>query len=406
MAAEVQCARAYRNVTRLNATQKVSEQARALVYENDVSKDRSIKNTTGWTMPCAKFICQEGQEKQTNDELEVDESNTPLITSSVRSNTYGGTDQPEGMGLANNGLEGSQSTISMQTSSLDETQSAPTQPPLTPDINSENAANANSTAAVSSTAATNIATTTFGFNLAILLSIALIIFEVLCDYSTLMKKLVITSFYWTRIAYDFILLGVTGTATAIIYRKVKPQSNRLHSETILLLVAATGEFVYLYFGLLGASAAFNQNSVDTMMTQVTNHTGSYICNESMLQEISYVNFFTNIIDIVQIAMQTLLILIMKENVNNHLPIDLNYLTTKKQKIFLQSLWYLCACNFFKWVTDSFIEGHFFLKSSETKTLVFSETTWTAITQTTYPLVLFYRFHSVHMILELLDKIIS
>jgi len=158
-------------------------------------------------------------------------------------------------------------------------------------------------------------------------------------------------------------------------------------------VAATGEFVYLYFGLLGASAAFNQNSVDTMMTQVTNHTGSYICNESMLQEISYVNFFTNIIDIVQIAMQTLLILIMKENVNNHLPIDLNYLT-------------LCACNFFKWVTDSFIEGHFFLKSSETKTLVFSETTWTAITQTTYPLVLFYRFHSVHMILELLDKIIS
>jgi len=171
-------------------------------------------------------------------------------------------------------------------------------------------------------------------------------------------------------------------------------------------VAATGEFVYLYFGLLGASAAFNQNSVDTMMTQVTNHTGSYICNESMLQEISYVNFFTNIIDIVQIAMQTLLILIMKENVNNHLPIDLNYLTTNKQKIFLQSLWYLCACNFFKWVTDSFIEGHFFLKSSETKTLVFSETTWTAITQTTYPLVLFYRFHSVHMILELLDKIIS
>jgi len=171
-------------------------------------------------------------------------------------------------------------------------------------------------------------------------------------------------------------------------------------------VATTGEFIYLYFGIIVASAAFNDNSVNTMVKQVDNRTSSYIDNPGILKEISYVNFFTDTIDIVQIAMQTLLILIMKENVNNHFPIDLNYLTTKKQNIFLQSLWYLCACNFFKWVTDSFIEGHFFLKSSETKTLVFGDTTWTAITQTTYPLVLFYRFHSVHMILELVDKIIS
>jgi len=42
MAAEVQCARAYQNVTRLNATQKVSEQVRALVYENDMSSTLDV----------------------------------------------------------------------------------------------------------------------------------------------------------------------------------------------------------------------------------------------------------------------------------------------------------------------------------------------------------------------------
>jgi len=37
MAAEVQCAGAYRDVTRLDVNQTVLEQAHALVYENDVS---------------------------------------------------------------------------------------------------------------------------------------------------------------------------------------------------------------------------------------------------------------------------------------------------------------------------------------------------------------------------------
>lgn len=175
-----------------------------------------------------------------------------------------------------------------------------------------------------------------------------------------------------------------------------------HPETILLLAAAVGEFIYLYFGILAASAVFKEKTMDEMMNleMKQSHFNGQEEDRFSLRRLGWLNFFTNIIDIFQIGAQTLLLFLAESSIS--------VLTwcedrSKKKSLLRELLWYLCVCNFAKWVTDSFIEGHF-LKNSEAKTLVFGSTRWTAITQSTYPLVLFYRFHSVHMIVRLTDTI--
>lgn len=176
-------------------------------------------------------------------------------------------------------------------------------------------------------------------------------------------------------------------------------------EMILLMVAATGEFIYLYFGVLASTAGFDSEKLNMMAEIERNQTttqGQELASRATLFEICWITFVTNVLDIHQISIQTLLLILARVKEGSRVQWETG---DARKKYFLKEiLWYLCVCNFSKWVTDSFIEGRF-LKESQVKDLVFGgETTWTAITQSTYPLVLFYRFHSVHMILGVMGKI--
>ena len=174
---------------------------------------------------------------------------------------------------------------------------------------------------------------------------------------------------------------------------------RLTTEHILLLISATGEFIYLYFGIFAATAAFNREKLELIMGHAHNTTQE-ITNQKIFVAENALTFVMNSIDIAQIAIQTFALMIATSN----LTFNWNVNDPQRVKHYItEVLYYLCVCNGAKWVTDSFIEGHY-LRSSEAKILVFGDTTWTGITQTTYPLVLFYRFHSVHMTLKVIDKI--
>lgn len=172
---------------------------------------------------------------------------------------------------------------------------------------------------------------------------------------------------------------------------------KLGTEHILLLISATGQFVYLYFGVLAAATAFNGNNLHKMVEHADKNT-----TEGELLAENALNIVMDSVDIAQVGTQTFALIIATMG----LPFVWHGGDPQRYKHILKELLYfLCVCNAAKWITDSFIEGHY-LKSSEAKILVFGETTWTAITQTTYPLVLFYRFHSVHMVLKVIDKINS
>ena len=71
----------------------------------------------------------------------------------------------------------------------------------------------------------------------------------------------------------------------------------LTTEQILLLISATGEFVYLFFGLLAATAAFNPDKLDDMIINAANNTTTY-----KLKAENALTFVTNTVDITQISM--------------------------------------------------------------------------------------------------------
>lgn len=154
--------------------------------------------------------------------------------------------------------------------------------------------------------------------------------------------------------------------------------------------------------MLASTAGFNSDKLETMVEMESNITEHYIpLSKDALSEISWLTFFINIIDILQIAIQTFILILAESNQGNRIAWRVG--GKRKKHWFKEILWYLCVCNFSKWVTDSFIEGHF-LQISEAKDLVFGAKVWTAITQSAYPLVLFYRFHSVHMIIGVIGVI--
>mgnify|MGYP001795627435 CR=1 FL=1 len=137
---------------------------------------------------------------------------------------------------------------------------------------------------------------------------------------------------------------------------------RLTTEHILLLISATGEFIYLYFGILAATAAFNREKLELIMGHAHNTTQE-ITNQKIFVAENALIFVMNSIDIAQIAIQTFALVIATSN----LPFNWNDVNDPQRvkHYITEVLYYLCVCNGAKWVTDSFIEGHY-LRSKRSK----------------------------------------
>lgn len=117
------------------------------------------------------------------------------------------------------------------------------------------------------------------------------------------------------------------------------------------------------------------------------HTRSSVYDESSW------NFATSFTDIVQIFLQTFLLIVISSD-----KFEWSLVNGKKVfwvKVFLQ---FLAMANFVNWLNASFLEVQLFQKISW-NTIIYSDSVWTGILQFLTPVCLFYRFHSVHTLLE-------
>ena len=93
----------------------------------------------------------------------------------------------------------------------------------------------------------------------------------------------------------------------------------------------------------------------------------------------------------QVALQTFIITIASKT---------KYLQSIKQTRPLLAVlcWCLAFCNFFKWL-DSSLNLSSVAHTNPVKELVFSRSTSVVIARSLFPMILFYRFHSVHLLFE-------
>ena len=159
--------------------------------------------------------------------------------------------------------------------------------------------------------------------------------------------------------------------------------------------------MYLYFGLMASTAGLNEKKLEAMLS-TNNHTSlAFQLEKQTIFQICLITIFNNLLDILQISLQTFLLITAEGN--HGTPIEWDNRQELKCKVLKEILWFLCVCNACKWISQSFLEDHI-LSNSEAKTLVFHVEKRTAITQGTYPLVLFYRFHSAVMLLAMQYKL--
>ena len=154
--------------------------------------------------------------------------------------------------------------------------------------------------------------------------------------------------------------------------------------------------MYLYFGLVAATAGLDSDKLAAMASVQLQETSTiFIEDTSNLTTLCWLILFNNLIDLFQITIQTFLLILAEQGCDS----KIKWKSGQRWKSHLlkEILWFLCVCNFCKWGSESFLEDYI-LKNSEPKSLVFTMSKRTAITQSTYPLVLFYRFHSAIMML--------
>lgn len=167
------------------------------------------------------------------------------------------------------------------------------------------------------------------------------------------------------------------------------QEFKISTSNILLIFAATGDITYAFLRLIPAATAFESERLDKMM--LLNITAN-MTRETIYDEASW-NFATNLVDIIQILMQTsLLMMISCEQFkwSSVLGAKMTWLTT--------SLQFLAMANFVNWLNASFLEFPLFQKIVW-NSIIYTDSVWTGLLQFLFPVSLFFRFHSVHTLLE-------
>lgn len=156
-------------------------------------------------------------------------------------------------------------------------------------------------------------------------------------------------------------------------------------------MATTGEFIFKYFSTLAASGAFNSDIAEEMREQRNTSTHS---ENDILITMTKLDFFTDLTTMFQISVQTVLIVLSESLVIEQTVRRLNI----KLSVLREVILYISVCNFAIWCTDSFLDGHLLTKTTAFH-LIFGENRWQSVKRSTYPLVLFYRFHSLQMLIK-------
>ncbi|XP_074663016.1 uncharacterized protein LOC141915402 [Tubulanus polymorphus] len=191
-------------------------------------------------------------------------------------------------------------------------------------------------------------------------------------------------FYSFNITFYIAMIGLCYWGFSAVSKHEIENERQSGANEYLLMLSVSGTIVYLYFSSISAVATIRGNhSLVANSTSgpafVTLPAGSPIPNMMLAY---------NIINFAQIWLQTTFLIYT----SHHLPKqDKN--TAQVRAVILG----LTACNFALWVVLSFIELKFDDASPVQEN--YFRGYWSTIMRLTYPLGIFYRFHSILLLLE-------
>lgn len=177
------------------------------------------------------------------------------------------------------------------------------------------------------------------------------------------------------------------------------QGTKWDTENNLLFIAVAGEIAFLSFDAVAHALAFNEDNRHIMANSSINISAiNTRLNESTIHNFATFNFAQDFLTIFQVLLQTFCLLILTHEAKESAALKLS-LRQKMLTIFLLS--YISVCNIAIWVSCSFIETDYSqgkVSLYVVNELVIGERNWKFVSTLLYPLVLFYRFHSVKQVL--------
>lgn len=118
-------------------------------------------------------------------------------------------------------------------------------------------------------------------------------------------------------------------------------------------------------------------------------------NGTTLQIVGAMAITESIVMIAQVILQTAVLISSSKSKQGYKP------SLPGQEL----LWCIAVYNATIWIMDSFLSMRL-SKISPIKELVYPEQTWTIVSKTLYPLIIYYRFHSAHLYYGLQGRLYS
>ena len=156
----------------------------------------------------------------------------------------------------------------------------------------------------------------------------------------------------------------------------------LRAGDLLLLVATAGLIAYHLFSAIGAFGIMIPSRRDHLAV-----------DEQILAK-TVLSFFHSILSVLQVSAQTAIIILSNA-------VSPQNSTDEAFKKYL--LRFLAISNGFKWFSGSMILGCI-RETDPIKKYAFTMQTWISISRTVYPMLLFYRLHSVHLTWHVADHL--
>lgn len=157
-----------------------------------------------------------------------------------------------------------------------------------------------------------------------------------------------------------------------------------------------GTILRLFFLIVPVPSAFNDDNLDKMLEEINKAAGGIHQHETVdsIKASAECSLASYLVDIFQVCLQAVILLVIK-----HDQFNINSVEGRLGPMFVFLLQCIAMSNFMAWVSGSFIA---FESVSETPWLDFFYTKkiWTVLAQFTLPVTLFFRFHSVHVIIEM------
>lgn len=158
---------------------------------------------------------------------------------------------------------------------------------------------------------------------------------------------------------------------------------------MLLVIAAIGDLIYLFLRLIPAATAFDSDRLDEMIKKPV---FEHYTREEVLQQ-SQLDFSIYFFDILQVLIQTFVILYVSSD-------KFRWPDSDKYRLILHILLQvLGTSNLLAWINGSFLEFHL-IATTPWAVLAYGPDLWTGLAQFTLPMALFFRIHSVHILLKM------